>query len=46
MRSTKRKDTKEQYERIVKLVEKAEREAEKFVQKNMQMDTRLQIKYS
>lgn len=46
MNSTKRKDTKEQYERIVKIVEKAEKAAKKFVQKNMQMDARLQIKYS
>lgn len=46
MNSTKHKDTKEQYEKIVKLVEKARKEAEKFVRKNIQMNTRLQIKYS
>jgi len=45
MNSTKRKDTKEQYEKIVKLVEKAEKAAEKFVQKSMRIDSRPQIKY-
>lgn len=45
MNSTKSKDTKEQYKKIVKLVEKAEKAAEKFVKNNMQMNTRIQIKY-
>lgn len=45
MKSTKRKDTKEQYEKIVKLVEKAERAAEKFVQRSMRIDPRPQPKY-
>lgn len=45
MNSAKRKDTKEQYEKIVKLVEKAEKAAEKFVQKSMRIDPRPQIKY-
>lgn len=45
MKSTKRKDTKEQYEKIVKLVEKAEKAAEKFVQKSMRIDSQPQVKY-
>lgn len=45
MNSSKRKDTKEQYEKIVKLVEKAEKAAEKFVQKNMKINSQPQIKY-
>ncbi len=45
MNSAKRKDTKEQYEKIVKLVEKAEKAAEKFVQKSIRIDPRPQIKY-
>ncbi len=45
MKSAKRKDTKEQYEKIVKLVEKAEKAAEKFVQKNMSINSQPQIKY-
>lgn len=45
MKSLKRKDTKEQYEKIVKLVEKAEKAAEKFVQKSMRIDPRPQVKY-
>ena len=45
MRYSKRKDTKEQYEKIVKLVEKAEKAAEKFVQKSIRIDPRPQIKY-
>ena len=39
------KFTKEQYEKIVKLVEKAEKAAEKFVQKSINMSPRPQIKY-
>jgi hypothetical protein len=46
MNPTKRKDTKEQYEKIVKLVEKAKKAAEKFVQKSMDIDSRPQVKYS
>ncbi|KKQ33290.1 MAG: hypothetical protein US45_C0012G0004 [Candidatus Nomurabacteria bacterium GW2011_GWA1_37_20] len=45
MKSTKHKDTKEQYEKIVKLVEKAEKAAEKFVQKSMSISPQPQIKY-
>lgn len=45
MNSPKRKDTKEQYEKVVKLVEKAEKAAEKFVQKSMRIDPRPQVKY-
>lgn len=45
MKSAKRKDTKEQYEKIVKLVAKAEKAAEKFVQKSMRIDPRPQAKY-
>lgn len=45
MRSPKRKDTKQQYEKVVKLVEKAEKAAEKFVQKSMHINPRPQIKY-
>lgn len=40
------KKEKIEYERIVKLVKKAGKEAEKFVQNNMQMNKRLQIKYT
>jgi hypothetical protein len=45
MNSTKRKDTKKQYEKIVRLVEKAEKAAEKFVQKSIRIDARPQVKY-
>ncbi|MBI4096173.1 MAG: hypothetical protein HY425_00460 [Candidatus Levybacteria bacterium] len=45
MKSARHKDTKEQYEKIVKLVEKAEKVAEKFVQKSMRINTQPQIKY-
>ena len=45
MNSAKRKDTKEQYEKIVKLVERAEKAAERFVQKSMNIGSRPQIKY-
>lgn len=45
MNSTKRKDTKEQYEKIVKIVEKARKTAEKFVQKNMSIGSQPQVKY-
>lgn len=45
MKSTRHKDTKEHYEKIVKLVEKAERAAEKFVQKSIRLDPRPQVKY-
>lgn len=45
MNPTKRKDTKEQYEKIVKTVEKAKKAAEKFVQKSMRIDPRPQVKY-
>jgi hypothetical protein len=46
MNSNKHKDTKEQYEKIVKLVEKAKKAAEKFVQKSIDINSRPQIKYS
>lgn len=46
MKSAKHKDTKEQYEKIVKLVEKAEKAAEKFIQKSMSINHQSQIKYS
>lgn len=45
MNPSRRKDTKEQYEKIVKTVEKARKVAEKFVQKSMNIDPRPQIKY-
>ncbi len=45
MKSAKHKDTKKQYEKIVRLVEKAEKAAEKFVQKNMSVNPHPQIKY-
>lgn len=46
MKMLKEEKKKIEYERVVKLVKEAGREAEKFVQKNMQMDAHLQIKYS
>lgn len=45
MNPTKRKDTKEQYEKIVRLVEKAKKSAEKFVQKSINISSRPQAKY-
>ena len=46
MKSIKAKDTKKQYDRIVKLVQKAEKMAEKFIKQNQRNDSQLRIKYS
>ena len=46
MNSKKKKDTKEQYENVVRLVKRAEKAAEKFIEKNKKMDQRLQAKYA
>jgi hypothetical protein len=42
MKSSKKKDTKEQYEIIVKLVKRAEKTAEKFIEQNKKVDPQLQ----
>ncbi len=46
MKSIKHKDTKEQYEKIVKLVERAEKAAQKFIKANKHLDPQLRVKYS
>lgn len=46
MNSLKSKEEKIKYERIVKLVQKAGKEAAKFVQQNKQLDPQLRLKYS
>jgi hypothetical protein len=45
MKAQKKKDTKEQYENIVKLVKRAEKAAEKFIEQNKKVDAQLQAKY-
>lgn len=45
MNSPKSKEEKMKYERIVKLVQKAGKEAAKFVQQNKQLDPQLRLKY-
>lgn len=39
------KEEKKKYEEIVKLVQKAQKEAAKFVEKNMKLDPQLKAKY-
>ncbi len=46
IKSTKQKDTKKQYEQIVKLVAKAEKAAEKFILQNKKVDSQMRVKYS
>ncbi len=46
MKSVKQKDTKESYEEIVKLVKKAEKEAQKFIKANRHLDPQMRVKYS
>lgn len=47
MNSSKNKnEEKMKYERIVKLVQKAGKEAAKFVQQNKQLDPQLRLKYT
>jgi len=43
--SKKKKEEKMKYERIVKLVQKARKEASKFIQQNKQLDPQLRVKY-
>ena len=43
MKASKKKDTKEQYENVVKLVKKAEKAAEKFIEQNKKVDPRLRL---
>ena len=45
MKDSKKKDTKEQYEIIVKLVKKAEKAAKKFIEQNKKVDAQLRLKY-
>lgn len=45
MKTVKKKDTKEQYERVVKLVKRAEKAAEKFIEQNKKVDLQFQAKY-
>ncbi len=44
--NTQTKNEKKEYEKLVKLVQKAQKEAMKFVQKNKQLDPQLRVKYS
>lgn len=44
--SKNKKKEKMKYKRIVKLVQKAGKEAAKFVQQNKQLDPQLRVKYS
>lgn len=46
MESIKTKEEKIKHEKIVKLVEKARKEAMKFIKQNRQLDPQLQLKYS
>ena len=46
MKTIKSKDTKEQYEKIVKLVKKAEKTAQEFIKANKNLDLHLKVKYS
>lgn len=46
MKNIKKKDTKEQYDRIVEIVKKAERAADKFVRQNKQIDPQLRVRFS
>lgn len=45
MKAAKKKDTKEQYENVVKLVKRAEKAAEKFIEQNKKVDPQLRVKY-
>jgi len=40
-----KKDTREKYEKVVKLVKDARKEAEKFIKANNHLDPQLQIRY-
>ncbi len=45
MKIVKTKDTKEQYEKIVKLVKKAEKTAQEFIKANKNVGPQLKVKY-
>lgn len=45
MKTSQAKDTKEQYERVVKLVERAEKAAKKFIEQNKKKDLQPRTKY-
>lgn len=46
MKASKIKEEKIKYQKLLKLIQKAEKEALKFVQQNKQFDPELRIKYS
>lgn len=46
MNSKTHKDTKENYEAVVKMVKEAKKEAEKFIKANQHIDPQLGLKYS
>ena len=45
MKLSKKGQKEIKYERIMRVVDKAEKEALKFIRKNMRLDPQLQIKY-
>lgn len=47
MKQIKKKDLEKiQYEQLLKIAEKAQEQADKFIEKNMKMDPQKQVKYS
>lgn len=45
MKSPKTKDSKEQYENVVKIVKRAEKAAERFIEQNKKEDPQIRLKY-
>ena len=46
MKTQKIKEEKIKYQELLKIIQKAEKEALKFVRQNKQLDPELQVKYS
>ncbi|MEK7571035.1 MAG: hypothetical protein AAB553_02060 [Patescibacteria group bacterium] len=46
MKTKMQQDTKEKYEEVIKLVKKAEKTAQKFIEENKRTESKLRIGYS